>query len=85
MDPAEEHFFRPSTRRKIPLPMEELSPRRAVSVYSRYSARIYATRVGDALTTLRFPWSRMTLRRKDHHSFFFHDSTWQLGLTVGGD
>jgi hypothetical protein len=52
--PTEEHFFRPSTRRKMPLPAGQLSPQRALSVYSavepRYSVPIFAAPVGDALS-----------------------------------
>jgi hypothetical protein len=51
--PADEHFYRPSTRCKIEHPTGQISAQRALYVYSateaRFSALKYSALVGDAL------------------------------------
>jgi hypothetical protein len=52
--PAEEHFYRLSTRGKMALPTGRLSRQRAVSVYSAlqttFIAPIFGASVGDAVS-----------------------------------
>jgi hypothetical protein len=71
--PEEDHFYRPSTRRKIPHPAEQLSTQRTLPVYSAaktlFSSPIFSAAVGDALTLSICNVQIIITLSKDNYSF----------------